>query len=673
MPNYAVDDDTDDSVSPLEESSSEDDVPTSSPVTRMTLTSGVDTRRSASPSSAHNRKHRSQGRNSASSESVSPSRSGTRDTILTGTSLFSLAEHVRKSQPKRQDADAKTPSQGTGEDKMQTESQTLRPQSKLAAERIPDWGHPAISYQIWCDIMFYAASIKSASTPDSNWLLNASRTCKALLEPALSTLYYCPPLRTAPRVRRLIALLALDPSQTLINYPAKIELLHISVEVVPQTVLFQLIHPLPRLKELIFYTPLDQPPYRELTRTVRWSYPADLIRALEPTVSCETAQTWNKSFPTILKSWEWSSRLLGGSVPRIKDITLTHQLPSFSQLTRLSFINFQVPSLNQMVPEDDDLEELQRQEDEDTKVIHEIAEAISQLQCLKQLCFESSTVMNHRMLTLLPRDLLQLDLINCWEIKSEDLAQFLESHGRHLRVLSLLHNQSLNLAYLKDLGIICPGLRELHMNLSYFRHHVFVNDGDPMYDQALTPDIIPTWPATLRVIDFEHIRDWSVETAEMFFQSLIDQAGSLPDLRYLAIKTILNIPWQTRASMRKEWTEKMESTFLRRRQPPAAHTARPNNEEILYAQNNSNSPPSRRSGRLVDQDSIRSHRGCDSECEGDTTPVHSLCNTVSITFDNQKLTEIQYGMEDFEDGKGEDNSEDEWNGDYDDDEDFMAF
>lgn len=43
-----------------------------------------------------------------------------------------------------------------------------------------------------------------------------------------------------------------------------------------------------------------------------------------------------------------------------------------------------------------------------------------------------------------------------------------------------------------------------------------------------------------------------------------------------------------------------------------------------------------------------------------------MCNIVSILFDNQKLMELQYGMEDFRDL--EIDLEEEWNGDDDDDE-----
>ncbi|KAM5348556.1 hypothetical protein ACJ41O_008380 [Fusarium nematophilum] len=613
----------------------------------------------------------------------------------------------------------------------------ISPPEQLPQGVVPNWRDPQIPYGAWTDIFYYAAVAGGHDSLDVNWLIGAATTCQAFSEAALSAIYRCPPLITTGKARRFAALLELPPPNTRFNYRAKIESLYVDVQVVPQSLLYRMIYVLPRLREVILFTQSDQPPYRELDRTVRWQYSEEILRALRPSsAQIDLANVEEKPFCTTLRSWEWSGSLLGGPVATVKDITRVHQEPSFAHLTKLSFTNFQVPSLHKLGPKRGDEERELQLYNEDGAVIDSIAEAISQLKSLKHLVFESSTVMNDRLLPLLPTDLTHLGLVNCWEIKSDDFAPFLHSHGRHLRSLVLSHNQSLDLVFLTTLADACPNLEELYMNLSCFRHHdslsLLNNDADPMYEQALLPHQVPRWPSSLRVIDFEHIRHWSVETAEMFLDSLIDGAGALPNLRHLAVKMMLNIPWKARANMRHEWRRKLDRVFLRPFEPPKKHyTLRPAEEnEVPHVIEKMPRPkrlsdgPSRRSSRLAAQTSdsdsrhsnnskgLRSQHGrptyaepetdeneFDSESEegGDkeqqeeanspassqdenqtqgegsdlrvkTPVIQGRCTTVAIVFDNQKPTELQYGMEDFMDEDRAD-SDDEWDGDREDDDD----
>lgn len=639
-----------------------------------------------------------------------------------------VPQSVSPSKPVRRQGTRKR-SSGSNQTPNATKKRRTVPQQleiPLPQGIIPDWRDPQVPYGAWTDIFYYAATTGGHDTLDVNWLINAATTCKAFSEPALTAIYRCPPITTSGKAKRLAALLERSPSETRFNYRAKIESLYIDIQVVPQSVLFKIVHPLPRLRELVFFTQHDQPPYRELDRTVRWHYSEDIFRALMPSTA-QTEPTDEKPFHTALKSWEWSGRLLGGHGPTVQGITQVHQDPSFAHLTKLSFTNFQVPSLYKPRPKPGDEEGELELYNEDGAVIDSIAEAISQLQSLQHLVFESSTVMNHRLLLLLPKDLIHFSLINCWEVKSDDLEEFLRTHGRNIRTLTLSHNQSLDMAFLPSLADACPNLEELRMNLSYFRLHntlsLVNNDSDPMYDVALLPHQIPKWPASLRVVDFEHIRHWSLETAEMFLNSLIDSAGNLPNLRHLAIKTMLNIPWKARADMRHQWRKKLDKVFLRRYEPPSNHTSlreppvdeAPAVPQEKPKQKRLSDPPSRRSTRLAvqvsDSESRNSSRsrgrrslgrptyqdpetdeaefessgdeGSDSPApvSGDTESqklvegapasakpvIQGLCTTVSIVFDNQKPMELQYGMEDFMD-EDRTESDGDWDGDQDDDE-----
>ncbi|KAL7787077.1 hypothetical protein V8C37DRAFT_390926 [Trichoderma ceciliae] len=583
----------------------------------------------------------------------------------------------------------------------------------------PDWTDPRIPYHFWVDVFLYARSEGGADAPNTHWLLQVATACRLLSEPALTAIYRCPVIRHPSKARRLVSLLERCPTETRFNYRRKIEFLHVDVHIVPQAIVYQLIHRLTRLKELIFYTPTDQPPYRKLDTHVRWHYSDDIFLALASPSPDNSEALVEKPVPINLKSWEWSGSLLGGDIANSGDILRVHQMPSFARLTRLSFTNFQVPSLRNLQPKPeiagDDLQSYL----EDDAAIDAVAGAIAELKFLKHLVFESSTIMTDRLLPLLPKHLIHLELINCWEIKSEELAMFLITHGRSLRALTLMHNQSLNLAFLTILAEACPSLRELRMNMSYYRHHDSLNDADPMYDFALLPDQLPRWPSSIRVIDIEHIRNWSVDTAQMFIQSLVDNARDLPNLRHLVIKTMLDIPWQARAALRSKLRPMVERVFLRTVEPPQEGMPLQQTSstyESLKSRKRkrplSSKPPLRRSGRIeahirgshrrprgdntsrdrqlrrplyrepeTDEDEFDitdSSDSVSSEVPQSSSPhvqlepaTQGLCDTVSIVFDNQKVRELQYSMEDFLTDDDESSGE-EWDGDDDDEYDFAV-
>lgn len=598
--------------------------------------------------------------------------------------------------------------------RRQTASESLSQTSPTSG---PDWSDPRIPYQFWVDVFLYTRDESSADAANTHWLLQAATSCKLLSEPALTAIYRHPVLRHASKAKRLVSLLERSPTETLFNYRRKIESLHLNVRIVSQAVASQLIQPLTRLKELIFINPAEQPPYRELDTHVRWNYSEDIFLALE-SLAEDSEALGGALLPISLKSWEWSGSLLGGYVADFNDIIRIHQMPSFARLTRLSFTNFQVPSLNLSGSALNDPQANLQTSAEDDEVIDAVGDAIAQLKFLKHLVFESSTIMTSRLLSLLPKHLAHLELINCWEIDAENLALFLITHGSSLRTLTLMHNQSLNLTFLTILAEACPSLQELRMNMSYYRHHDSLNDADPMYDFALLPDQIPAWPSTIRVIDIEHIRSWSIESVHTFIHSLVDNAAGLPNLRELVIKTALDIPWQTRAELRHKLRHMVERVFLRADEDPhhaaaSEQTSSTHDPVRQRKRKRSRSPrsPIRRSNRIeahVRDSTRRPRRDNTSQRQGHGRPlyrepdtdegefdetelsgaetqqssssdpqpelaVQGLCHTVNIIIDNQKTREFPYSMEDFlTDNEG--SSGVEWDGDDDDDHDFsIAF
>jgi hypothetical protein len=109
-------------------------------------------------------------------------------------------------------------------------------------------------------------------------------------------------------------------------------------------------------------------------------------------------------------------------------------------------------------------------------------------------------------------------------------------------------------------------LQVIEVDLTYTDPSSF-HDVEPHYD-ALLPNGQPTWPASLRVVEFANLRNFDAAEADGFFQSLVDAAHELKDLRRLSLKAILKVGWRDRARLREKWKLKLENVFLRKSPPP---------------------------------------------------------------------------------------------------------
>ncbi|RFU33401.1 hypothetical protein B7463_g2912, partial [Scytalidium lignicola] len=411
---------------------------------------------------------------------------------------------------------------------------------------IPPW--QTLPYQILVSILNYASypiydENTFQPTQSCRWLLNTARICRAFAEPALTVLYTSPPLVPMDKAHRLVALLKEDPAKLVFKYRQKIETLRIDVGQVAAYSLHgsglldlaSLVKHLPRLLDLEFYHQKDMSPYRLLDYPIKWSYPESLFEALEYTEPEVDPHRGDKENICRLRSWRWSSRLLG-KTRTIDSLREMHLKPIFSNLRKVAFVNFQVPTL--------------RKDDVDPMHEKRLGEALAVLPNLQHLILESSTLVNRRLLPLLPTRLRNLELINCWEVISDDFVAFLRTHGGQLRCLTLNHNQSLSLSFLPLLGTACPHLE---------------------YEQLLFPGEVPSWPSTLQTIELVQLRKWETEAAETFFRSLVEGAPNLPDLRRVVIQAILSIGWRDRASFRDKWVGSLERVFKRVAPAPKVH------------------------------------------------------------------------------------------------------
>jgi hypothetical protein len=378
------------------------------------------------------------------------------------------------------------------------------------------------------------------------------------------------------KAHKLVNLLEADPRHMAFKYRQKVESLRIEVYKVAayslagsgHLDLHGLIRNLPRLAELEFYHEKDMSPYRNLDDNIKWHYPENLFDALDYVDPEANPEQGDKTSVCKLRSWRWSSRMAGKSFPieRLREI---HLRASFEGLRKIAFVNYQTPYFKKT--EDDPNHE------------KAMAESLSVLKCLEHMIFESSTLVNTTLLPLLPKNLRNLELINCWNIKADEMADFLLTHGRQLRCLTLNHNQSLSLSFLPVLGTACPKLQVFRMNLTYYQLHSSYRDSDPLYEHLLEPGQVPVWPSTLQTIELTHLRQWQTGAAEMFFQSLLDSADRLPDLRKLTIQAILNIGWRDRATFRDKWLGAMDRVFKRVSSPPQKHASLREPEQALPA------------------------------------------------------------------------------------------
>lgn len=411
--------------------------------------------------------------------------------------------------------------------------------------------------------------------PSGRWLLSVALMCRAFADPAFTVLYSSPPLVPMAQAHMLVDLLKINPLLLAFKYRQKVVSLQIEVGQVAVYTLrrsghldfYGLVRDLPRLRDLEFYHQRDMSPYRDLEFPIRWTYPDSIFEALEYIDPAADGGQGDKTSVCKLRSWRWSSRLAGKKWPLDKLIQV-HNKASFRSLKKIAFVNYQVLILKD------------HEEDPDHESI--LAQAINTLTDLEHLIFESSTLLNLRLLLLLPQNLRCLELINCWEVTSDDFAEFLVTHGYQLRCLKLDHNQSLNLAFLPVLGKACPELQILRVNMTFFNIHSSYRETEPIFDYLLLPDQVPSWPKKLQIIELTQLRKWERKAAEMFFSSLLDSAAELVDLRRLCIQAILNVSWRDRAYFRDRWVGSLNRVFKRNVEPPMPiHTIKPNRDPSL--------------------------------------------------------------------------------------------
>ena len=342
-----------------------------------------------------------------------------------------------------------------------------------------------------------------------------------------------------------------------------------------------------------------------------------------------------------------------------------------------------------------------------------LAATISQLPMVKDLTFISCDIIYDRFLDFLPKTIQRIELTNCLEITSDLLREYFKVSGSHLREVVLKHNPALNLSFLASLNATCPKLEALLMDFTYYSERLVTKDADPLYDELLPAEDVPTWPTTLRRLELSHAQKCSAEGAQNLFSSLIDNAPRLQDLRKLVIYAHINIPWRDRVGFRDQWIKRLRKVFLRPHTDPLPYLGslrqyrlwkqakgRPkpqgtyaDSSELEQVTEKLTLSPQvqiprvatlptpqhgkemRRSRRVADNQTVQASKSepstsetdSDSGEEEDGDPVkyiQGLCDVVDVAIDNQRPRETHFTERDFLDS--EKSGDEDWDENADD-------
>lgn len=503
-------------------------------------------------------------------------------------------------------------------------------------------------------------------------LLGLSRMCRAFFEPAVSALYFSPPLFPIAKAKGLLELLKKDQDTLFINYRNKVRYLEMDSYGVKAMLIYSLIKHTPRLRHLRLCDLEEYSRERSVARNIpRWLF-------------CDMPQP--EALRNLrLHSWEWNSEV---TFPSIKTV---HCHPAFTSLRSVRFFRLEHHGSGRQAdgPEEIDYKNPAVQADE-------IASALSLLPNLERLEFKQCTFVRD-LLQLLPRNLDALSIINCTDIDSSVVEEFLSTHGYHLRELAFRHNALLGMSFAARLSEFCPHLRSFVMdfNLAFkksFRNSYY-HTISGNYDHLKSDDVPPLFPPTLQYLELQYMRKWELSAAKNFFNSIIDAAPHLCELRTLIVTLIMEVDWRDRAVFRDQWVKKLERVFLRDSPPPSRRVSiakpTPPPEPAPSSSDTGkrrlscdDTAPTRRSKRLAERAAPVRYRISDPDSEQEsedeylaepepeleperlTLPVDSearqgMCNVVKIRIDNLRPGAVLLSAENISDEESDDT---DWDG-----------
>lgn len=524
------------------------------------------------------------------------------------------------------------------------------------SSRIPPW--QTLPYQILLQIMQYAAYPfyhgASRDTGTMRWLLNVSELCSTFHEACISALTATPPLFPAGRAHWLVGLLKASARrdephhqpakpQTSLDYRRKVK--RLDVEVKQLLVgkhgidLAELLQHTPLLEDLRLYHNHDR-----IGTSVIWSLPNFSKLRWQYNDLFEILDKHNIK----LKVFEWNGRFLRDDVT-LALLVSAHQRPCLRDVEKLNFLNLNVEHA-----------------DEETDTIisarHHLLHALSSMRNLLSVTFRSCNIVNSSFVAALPLSLASLTIVRCPYLTGDGVQSYFLESGVTLKRIRLLSNQTMDLGFLHDLEMSCPNLADLEIDLNFHDPTSF-RDTEPLFDDLL-PQGPPTWPSTLQSISIEPLRTLDYKDAEEFYTSLISAAPTLPYLRVLKLKTLLNdISWRDRAQMRTKWQNLFDQVFNINFNSTMAGSRRvesPILPEDQFSNKRKSARISTKGPSVPVRQEIPHLREAGTEDNTGRVERQGRCHTVTFELSDQRPAQDQFREQDFLDDEPDDDME--WTG-----------
>ncbi|KAI1614822.1 hypothetical protein EDD37DRAFT_630654 [Exophiala viscosa] len=498
--------------------------------------------------------------------------------------------------------------------------------------RAPPWQE--LPYHVLVSVMKHAAyplygqvSQPTASLP---WLLSMSTLCRSFHEACMAALLHNPPLYPAWRAHGLIELLKQEPEDLMTDYRAKIHYLEIEVKQLlykkAGISLMDLLTRTPLLQGLRLYSNYDdmqtslwaQPAAQ---RRMNWSYPTEMFDHFDRENIFMLTFEWNGRFPNPKEA--------------LQTALSAHSRPAFSRLREVSFLNLTLP---------------EKTTNDDVATARSLfTGALTDLVELKHLTLKNCGILDEVTAPLLPIGLEYLEVVQCSQLTSPALAQYLAAGGSTLRTMKLIGCQSLSLGFMAELKTLCPRLEDFVVDMFFIDPTSFA-DREPLF-LALLPDGPPTWPASLVNLSLENIRHKVANEAHEFLESLVESSEQLPRLKRINIKMILKLAgWRDRAQLRKDWLPKLQEVFLNTDKPL---------DQWEKASKQSSQSSQRQSSRLATKGQSTAENTDDSDA-GPAVVVQGRCDVVNLVISDQRPAQDQFREDDFLDDEPSD--DEEWNG-----------
>ncbi|EER27461.1 hypothetical protein CPC735_027970 [Coccidioides posadasii C735 delta SOWgp] len=476
-----------------------------------------------------------------------------------------------------------------------------------------------------------------------------------------------PPWHTLPyhvlftgKLKGLLDLLKMDPDSMSINYRDKVKHLEVDIYRAKPVLLYSLLKFTPRLRHLRLYSLGEYDRSKNITKHIpRWLF-------------CDMPQP-EALRDLRLHSWEWNGEI---NFPSIKSV---HSHPAFTSLRSVRFYKLEHCDCGACrAPRELDYKNPAVQAEE-------LVTALSLLPYLERLEFKSCDFAAD-LLPFLSMALTSLSVIDCDNVDSFIVEKFLSNHGYYLRELVLTQNYCLNMSFTTRLAELCPYLQVFIMDFNLSRERRLAGDVNP-FDNLLLDYDPPSWPPTLQYLELQHLCRWEIQTAEILFNSLVESAHQLQDLRTLIITAIIKISWRDRAKFREHWMGTLERTFLRKSPPPSTRPTILKPTRTSQAGSSSSDSndtrkqsfeaiPQRRSRRIAQRialiDDMQSgsvtvgkgkepaNGGFESSAkQTQGGPVHGMCDVVKVRIDNLRPVSIPQAAENLAD---EDSGDSDWNG-----------